>query len=202
MDIIYKDAGKQLSQVIRKMGELRTNPVLNILGNNPNIIENQKYPNDHLRFGSEKCRAYYHCHDAPNKLMNEHGHFHIFVRLNNENYNSEVWSHVVALAIDTVGQPLSWFTVNHWVTGNSWRSANELNPILDNLPIARDVTLTEHWLMAMLKFYQVIIKGLLQERDTQINQLKMVSDKEILNDRDYYELSRRPINILKELEYK
>lgn len=200
MNINYKGAAQQLSEVIQKMGALRTNPVLNILGNNPNIIENQKYPNGHLRFGDKSWRAYYHCHAAPNKLMNEHGHFHIFVRLRDENNYSGVWSHVVALAMDTVGQSLSWFTVNHWVTGNTWRSANELNPILDNLPIVRDVTLTEHWLMAMLRFYQLIIKELLQDRDARINQLKMVSDKEILNDRNYYELSRRPINILKELE--
>ena len=202
MNIIYKDAGQQLSQVIQNMGALCTNPVLNILGNNPNIVENQKYPNGHLQFGGETWRAYYHCHAAPNKLMNEHGHFHIFARLRNENHSSDVWSHVVALAMDTVGQPLSWFTVNYWVTGNTWRNANELKPILDNLPIVCEATLAEQWLMAMLKFYQGIIKKLLQDRDTRVNQLKMMSDKEILYDRNYYELSRRPINILKELEFK
>ena len=199
-NLIDNDTGLQLFQVIQKLGEVHTNPVLNLLGENPNIIENQKYPSDYLCFGGETWRAYYHCHVAPNKLTNEHGHFHIFARLSEESYSSEAWAHVIALAMDTMGQPLSWFTVNHWVTGKTWKSASELNFLLENLPIANDVSLAEQWLIAMLEFYRADIQELLENRDTQINELNNTSDKEILNDHKYYELSRRSINLLEELK--
>lgn len=196
-----KDAAQQLLQVLQKMGEQHTNPVLDLLGPTPRIIENQKYPDEYLRFGCESWRAYYHCHAAPNKLENEYGHFHIFVRLSDANQESEKWSHVTALAMDSMGQPLCWFTVNHWVTGQTWASANNLNPLLTKLPSASDATLAEHWLMAMLKFYRSFISKLLQERDSRLNQLQQpASDENILMDHNVYELSRQPIHLLKELE--
>lgn len=200
MNLIDNHMGLQLFQVIQNMGELHTNPVLNLLGENPNIIENQKYPTGYLCFGSETWRAYYHCHAAPNKLMNEHGHFHIFARLEDEIHNSQAWSHIVALAMDNMGQPLSWFTVNHWVTGKTWKSANELNILLENLPIVRDESLVEQWLIAMLRFYRANIQELLENRDAQIIVLKRRTGKEILEDSNYYELSTRSINLLKELK--
>ena len=200
MSLIDTDAGLELIQVLQNMGELHTNPVLNLLGENPNLIENHKYPTGYLCFGGDTWRAYYHCHAAPNKLMNEHGHFHIFARLEDEIHNSQAWSHIVALAIDSMGQPLSWFTVNHWVTGKTWKNANELNILLKNLPIVHDESLVEQWLIAMLRFYRANIHKLLENRDTQINALKRSTGKEILEDCNYYELSTRPINLLKELK--
>lgn len=200
MSLTDRDAGQKLFQVIQNMGVVRTNPVLSLLGKNPNITENQKYPADYLPFGSETWRAYYHCHTAPNKLPDEHGHFHIFARLAGEIHNSQAWSHVVALAMDNMGQPLSWFTVNHWVSGKTWKSANELNKLLENLPIVIDESLAEQWLIAMLEFYRADIQALLVNRDTRISELKKISDNEILNDRNYYELSKRAINLLKELK--
>ncbi len=199
MSLIDNDAGLQLFQVIQNMGELDTNPVLNLLGENPSIIVNQKYPTSYLCFGGETWRAYYHCHAASNKVMNEHGHFHIFTRTRDEIQNSKAWSHVVALAMDYMGQPLSWFTVNHWVTGKTWKSANELNVLLEDLPIVSDESLAEQWLIAMLRFYRANIQELLENRDAQINTLKRKTEKEILEDRNYYELSTRSINLLKEL---
>ena len=198
--LINNDAGLQLFQVIQNMGEVHTNPVLNLLGDNPNIIENEKYPAGYLCFRGETWRAYYHCHVAPNKLKNEHGHFHIFARLKDEIHNSNAWSHVVALAMDNMGQPLNWFTVNHWVTGKTWKSAVELNVLLENLPIDSDESLVEQWLIAMLKFYRADIQELLENRDIKVSKLKDKSDKEIFKNRDYYELSTRPINLLKELK--
>ena len=194
------DAGLQLFQVIQNMGEVHTNPVLNFMGENPNIIENQKYPAGYLCFGGETWRAYYHCHAAPNKQMNEHGHFHIFARPRDEIHNSNAWSHLVALAMDNMGQPLSWFTVNHWVTGKTWKSANELNVLLENLPIVRDASLTEQWLIAMLGFYRTNIQVLLENRDAQVNSLKSETGTDISEDRNYYELTTRSINLLEELK--
>ena len=200
INLTDNDAGLQLFQVIQNMGEVHTNPVLNFLGEDPNIIENQKYPAGYLCFGGETWRAYYHCHAAPNKQMNEHGHFHIFARPRDEIHNSNAWTHLVALAMDNMGQPLSWFTVNHWVTGKTWKSANELNVLLENLPIVRDASLTEQWLIAMLGFYRTNIQVLLENRDIQVNKIKNETGTDISEDRNYYELSTRSINLLEELK--
>ena len=52
----------------------------------------------------------------------------------------------------------------------------------------------------MLKFYRADIQELLENRDIKVSKLKDKSDKEIFKNRDYYELSTRPINLLKELK--
>ncbi len=196
-----KDAALRLLRVIQEMGEMQTNPVLDLLGPDPQIIENQKYPDGYLRFASENWRAYYHCHTAPNTAHNEHGHFHLFVRLNNASQNLEKWSHITALAMDSMGQPLCWFTVNHWVTGQTWASASELVSLLVKLPSVDDVTLAERWLLAMLWFYRSTIDKLLRERDAQLNQLqKSAADKNVFKNKNIYELSSQSIELLNNLE--
>lgn len=118
------DATESLVACLFEMAEAKTNPVLEIIAQDKALEENKKYPSELLQFNQSGWRAYYHCHPAAragnHRFNGEHGHFHIFVRIQE---NPEQWSHLVALAMDNMGQPLGWFTVNHWVTGEEWQSA-------------------------------------------------------------------------------
>jgi Domain of unknown function (DUF6969) len=182
------------------MAKFETNPVLQVINTEAPLQENKKYPVDLLHFSQTGWRAYYHCHPASRKgnhrFQGEHGHFHIFVRINS---NPEMWSHLVALAMDNMGQPLGWFTVNHWVTGEVWESATNLDEYLKNIPYSVQNNLLERWILSLVDLSRDSISSLLYERDKVIK-LKHGKELDIKQDRQLYLLSEIPIHLEKLLE--
>ena len=71
-------AGNEILNCLQLMGQQQSNPVLEILDLNTEYLENKQYPKDKLLFNEDGWRAYYHSHRQPNKVGDEHGHFHIF----------------------------------------------------------------------------------------------------------------------------
>jgi len=181
------------------MGEQNLNPVLLCLSNNLQIQAQKKYPEGLLQFNETGWRAYYHCHankdDINHLFEEEHGHFHLFVR---HTEHPESWSHVVALSMDDMGQPLRWFMVNHWVTGETWLTAPLLSAQLHDIPLTEQNTLLEQWLLSMLALYKDDINALLVLRDHSLN-IKH-SHGDIKQDREYYLLSELAIKLQHKLE--
>jgi hypothetical protein len=168
-----------------------------LLPDNEPVIEQCKYPAEPLVFNQQALRAYYHCHAADTRPADEHGHFHIFV----SDADSDNWSHLVALAMDAYGQPLSWFTVNRWVTDGEWGSPENLLQHLAQIQPDSDMSLVEQWLLVMLQLYKPELATLLQERDAYLEELQMqVPLSERLEDRSIYQLSSHKIDMLKKLE--
>jgi len=191
-----------LSGALIEYGERHRNPVMDILPADEPFQANRKYPESRLRFGRDQWRAYYHSHDVPGPGANdmEHGHFHVFRRIDNTGVVESDWSHVVALGMDRNGQPLRWFTVNNWVTGDHWLPATELE-----IRIASECDtepLICRWLCALLGFYQPVIARLLVERDLALshhqNEKTAVT---VLSDREIYFLSEAPIDLLGDLSF-
>ena len=208
-------AAETLITCLFEMAEANTNPVLQVINPDTPLEENKKYPADFLQFNQLGWRAYYHCHPASragnHRFSGEHGHFHIFVRVEDD---PEKWSHLAALAMDNMGQPLGWFSVNHWVTGESWASADVLTKKLDSIPLILsdsgensppnneqdDLQLlflrTERWLLAFLALSADKIKLLLQQRDEVLSEKqKEHTSMEIKTDKSLYLLSEIPVNI-------
>lgn len=182
------------------MAEAETNPVLQVINSDLPLEENKKYPADLLQFNQTGWRAYYHCHPATqagnHRFQGEHGHFHIFVRTQN---NPEKWSHLVALAMDPMGQPLGWFTVNHWVTGEAWESSKILIRYIKAISLNSKNNLVECWLLSLLSLSCDAVSMILNERDNMLNQMKIVTEEQdIKQNKKLYLLSETPIN-LKEL---
>lgn len=180
-----------------EMAEAKTNPVLEIINPDKPLEENKKYPAGLLQFNQSGWRAYYHCHPASragnHRFKGEHGHFHIFVRTQHE---PETWSHLVALAMDPMGQPLGWFTVNHWVTGESWENAHALGDCLKLIPYDSQVSIVEKWLLAFLNISHDTVKTLLYKRDDIIeNKIKESGDVDIKQDKSVYILSEAAISL-------
>jgi Domain of unknown function (DUF6969) len=187
------------------MAEAKTNPVLQVINPNSSLEENKKYPADLLQFNQSGWRAYYHCHPASragnHRFQGEHGHFHIFVRTQND---PEKWSHLVALAMDNMGQPLGWFTVNHWVTGETWQDSDILSKHLESIPYdqlerlnSNKTNIVERWLLSLLAVSRDKVKIVLHERDKilkhkQLNQ----TESDIKQDKGIYLLSEMPINLM------
>ena len=138
-----------LIDVINQFAAQQSNPVLEILPRDGHIEYDRKYPEPILDFATGGVCAYYHCHSTANRPAAEHGHFHIF--LQNE---AGQWCHLAGLSVDAYGQPLQWFTVNHWVTGEAWGQSQVLLHGLACLVSSPQHNLVEQWLLALLQFYE------------------------------------------------
>lgn len=194
------NAAELLAGCLLEMAEAETNPVLQIINPDTPLEENKKYPAGLLQFNQSGWRAYYHCHPSTrtgnHRFKGEHGHFHIFVRINND---PETWSHLVALAMDNMGQPMGWFTVNHWVTGETWQDAEVLINQLKVIPFDTQTTLIERWLLSLLVLNKDKITDILYTRDKLIKEQQLTNtDKDVKQDKGIYLLSETPLN-LKEL---
>jgi hypothetical protein len=206
------DAAESLLGSLLEMAELESNPVLQVIDLQTPLQVNQKYPTDLLQFNQTGWRAYYHCHPASragnHRFKGEHGHFHIFVRLENTADKTEKWSHLVALAMDNMGQPLGWFSVNHWVTGETWESAAALIQYLKNIPFDQQTSLIERWLLSLCALSREVISDVLKERDTILEQNKLneemkkvTQNYDIHQDKELYLLSEASINLQELLSY-
>lgn len=202
---ITMDAAESLVTCVLEMAEAETNPVLLVIDPDLPLEENKKYPADLLQFNHTGWRAYYHCHPANragnHRFQGEHGHFHIFVRTAKE---PEKWSHLVALAMNNMGQPLGWFTVNHWVTGETWVNSEILSNYLQTIPYDQlehqelnTFNIVERWLLALLAVSREQVKVVLHERDKILQQKEQnQTELNIKQDKGIYLLSEIPINLM------
>ena len=186
-----EDGAIRVVTCLQKMGEQQSNPVLEILDPQVPFIEDQKYPENKLVFNNGVWRAYYHCHAPPYRFENEHGHFHIFHKIDENN-----WTHIVALSINSQGQPQKWFATNRWVTDESWQMADRFFGYLADEPEVTALLLVERWLYAMLVLYQDEINHLLQQRDEKVMSLADKSSiKDVLEDHKHYILAELDIQL-------
>lgn len=154
-----------------------------------------KYPEPVLSFSGMGLRAYYHCHSWSSPPAGEHGHFHIFVRMSDGR-----WTHLAGLSMDKQGQPLQWFTVNHWVTGEHWKEPAEIMMEIDTMRECEDWLLVEQWLWHMIEFYRPVLETLLAERDARVNKLMSCGGREeLMQDRNIYILSSQDIDLFNDI---
>ena len=185
-----------LIQCISEFATNNSNPVLSVLPETGVVEYDHKYPEPILGFSGAGLRAYYHCHSWSSPPAGEHGHFHIFVRTADDN-----WTHLAGLSMDNDGQPLQWFTVNHWVTGEHWKDPTEIIEPLETMTGASDWLLIEKWLWHMIEFYHPVLETLLADRDAQLNKLKSSKESEdLMQDRKIYILSSHDIELFDDIK--
>jgi hypothetical protein len=193
------DALVALSEVLVEYGNRRTNPVLDVLPESEPFQLNRKYPEQRLRFGSDQWRAYYHSHsDQYPSPWDEHGHFHLFYRVDDQGDSANDWSHIVALSMSAEGQPVRWFTVNNWVCGDRWLEAPEL---VKRVRFSSDGDVPAgRWLACLTNFYRDQIVKLLLCRDQALHQArKQQSLSDALSNRNIYYLANQAIDLKREL---
>ena len=195
------DAAAVFAASLVKLAEMQSNAVLQVIDATKPLEENKKYPPGFLQFSLQGLRAYYHCHPASRKGVHrfpaEHGHFHIFIRIADER-----WLHLVALSMDSMGQPLGWFTVNLWVSGESWLAADELVKKFNQLPLQpadSKLSLVEQWLLSLLLLEKQTVISLIKERDRILEEKKQSLGGDIQQDRSVYLLSQVAIDNVLEL---
>lgn len=190
-----EDGAVRVVTCLQKMGQQQSNPVLEIIDPREPFHTDRKYPESKLVFNNGTWRAYYHRHAPPYRFENEHGHFHIFHKVNEDG-----WTHIAALSIDSQGQAQKWFVTNRWVTDELWQEASKFIESICDEPELKSVLLVERWLFAMLVLYQTEIQQLLEQRDQKVIELAQESSlDDVLEDRNHYVLAEAEINLQEKL---
>ncbi|MBI2786091.1 MAG: hypothetical protein HYX60_07230 [Legionella longbeachae] len=161
---------------------------------------------------------FYHCH-RENYESTEHGHFHSFIRYKYipksikpaplkdwDRYIDNPMTHLVAIGMNQLGQPIRLFTVNRWVTSEIWYPANYSARILKRykMTLADDPywQILDKWVEGVLHLFTPQILWLHQQRDTKILQHQVNSPIENpYMDYDLEELSEIPIDLKQQIEW-
>jgi hypothetical protein len=184
----------QLLTCLQHMGTHKTNAVLMTLnGANP-IKAYQRYPENSFYFAGDQWRTFYHCHQSPDSIRGEHGHFHFFTQ--NENSN---WAHAVGMSINSLGQPISLFTTNQWVTDGAWLDVKQLHSAFRNMASVDETDTLSQWFKYLLLIFSQEIENLIIERDNQIQRTCPENIQHCFTNRSIYFLSRHDINLQDQL---
>src|SRR5690606_29005972 len=140
-------AAGQVTEVHRILAKTGDNVVGELLRGSGTFYEWDHYPAGDVYYHETHGQYDYHSHPPDQRFADEHGHFHTFLRPHGmppgvrpapvPNYvppvdSNDALSHLVAVAMDSRGLPVRLFTVNRWVTGETWYSAEDVIRMLPN----------------------------------------------------------------------
>jgi hypothetical protein len=88
----------------------------------------------------------------------------------NQGGNNDKLSHLVAISMDGSGRAIRLFTVNRWVTGETWYAAEDVARMLDRfvIDLARPSWALNRWLTAVFRLFRPQMAELLLARDAAI----------------------------------
>jgi hypothetical protein len=172
------------------------------------MVEYAHCPDDDvidLRRGSQ---FFYHAHRSRG---NEHGHVHLFWHASESGRRRYVRSlarrwvrtaptHLIAIALDDRGLPVSLFTVNRWVTDGHWFDAWTTLSLVDKFEM-KDVAGHESscaWVTNFVRMYRPVIEELLRRRDHRLS--RYAGRSQATSDQALEELSLLKIDWGKDLD--
>jgi len=179
-----REAADEVERCRRAVEDGGGNLVAEILRGQADFAEWDHYPKGDVYDRGTHAQYYYHAHPS-NLRGGEHGHFHTFLRAKGmppgiepaplpaaveRPLDGEALSHLVGISMDKLGRPTRLFTVNRWVTGETWYAAEDVIRLLDRFEITHAVPSwpTNRWIGAMLRLFRPQIEWLLRERDDAI----------------------------------
>lgn len=162
------------------------------------FVEWNHYPAANILDSETGAIAYYHAHSAPERMKDEHGHFHLFVPSGGTRGRRSGYSHLAGVSITARGEALRLFTTNRWVTGEDWLPASRLVRMLDSFGFATTGRLAPvaRWLTAMTCIYRDSIGTLLEQRDAIMNAHARRRGRDAaLEDRSLHIITEVPVNV-------
>ncbi len=208
-------AGEIVNECQRLLDKASANVVGQCLAHQGTFYEFDHYPSGDVYDGGTHSQYYYHSHRPEG---GEHGHFHTFLRakgmakgLKPIDYKGEATipsgndalAHLIAIAMNKPGQPISLFTVNRWVTDESFYTAQDTIAMLDDFKMDHTFPClaTNQWMTALLALFRPQIEALLLERDKTLkNWAALHMGTDIYEDRKLEMTSFLPINIVDQVE--
>lgn len=139
------------------------------------------YPKGDRIDSKSGAQYFYHCH-RENYDSTEHGHFHCFIRYKHipryikparitdwDKYIDNPMTHIVAIAMNNLGQPIRLFTVNRWISCEIWYDACHAQKLVNryqlNLKDDPYWQILDQWVNAMIHLFAPQITWLYTERD-------------------------------------
>ena len=156
-------AGEEMAAAERALARQGFNVVGRLLRDEGPFYAWDHYPAGDVYDPEHGAQYFYHAHGAAERPEGEHGHFHSFVRPS----ATGKLHHLVAVAVGHASRPIRLFTVNSWVTEDSWIAAPATIRLLDRFILegGRPSRWVNRWLAALLRLFRPEIEHLLHERD-------------------------------------
>ncbi|KTD50194.1 hypothetical protein Lqui_1519 [Legionella quinlivanii] len=164
------------------------------------------------------AQYFYHCHREDYESM-EHGHFHCFLRYKgipakitptplsdwDKNMDNPM-THIVAISMNCLGQPIRLFTVNRWVSSEIWYDAKHVSSFIKKYEMTLEDDpywmILDQWVEGMLHLFEPQIVWLHQERDKQIARIKAEdAESNPYEDHRYEELSYIDIDLTSQVQW-
>jgi len=169
----------------------------------------EHYPDNDARDRVTRARWYYHVHAPGDRVLDEHGHFHLFLHRTQlddpaaytrapdlgEDAPAHV-THIAGLAINHAGIPVSWFATNRWVTDEFLYPAPVMTAHLEryNVDETDEDQLVNRLLTAMVALYRDELADLLAARDAALAAL-ITADGLSARELGHAVLARIPIDL-------
>lgn len=147
----------------------------------------EHYPPDDAISRDRRYQWYYHSHtpaDRPGSM--EHGHFHLFARMDGAARAVDTGTekkflrrlaavdskaatrHLLCVGMSSVGAPISLFTVNRWVTGDLLLSRASSLTLLESTELETGYSMIDAVLRALCQLYRTDIRSLMTRRDARL----------------------------------
>lgn len=158
-----QEHARAITRVMSTLAERGTNLGVAALAGSKSFIEWQHYPINDAVDALHDTEFYYHAHAKSERLTNEHGHFHVFVRTQ----AGRRFHHLIGISLDTRGVPIRLFLTNQWVTGESWIDSKKMLPLLARFECAvrGRMAPVSRWITGMVQIYGQEIAALHRDRD-------------------------------------
>lgn len=177
-------AGAEIGEIERVLTRTRDNVVGEILRSGGTFFEWNHYPKGDVYDDVSHSQYFYHSHPDGGRDA-EHGHFHTFVRAKGmpphvrpaRRKTKTCWpsgddalSHIIGISMNARGEPLRLFTVNRWVTGETWYRADDVCQLIDRFEIdhAQPSWPANRWITAMVRLFWPQVMTLVRARDAAI----------------------------------
>lgn len=153
------------------------------------------YPANDAVDAVHQTEFYYHTHAKAELADDEHGHFHIFSRPQ----NNTCFHHLIAISLNPLGRPTRLFLTNQWVTGEVWLSDREITPLIDrfNCHISGRLAPVSRWISSMVGLFAEDICLLHQQRVQWLDQGALNADERVLRlqSQDHHIVAQAPIDL-------
>ena len=209
-------AGEEIQECYRVLGKTGDNVVGELLRHQGTFYEWNHFPKGDIYDHATHSQYFYHAH-VKGQRKGEHGHFHTFLRAKGmpagvapiANDGEAEWpegdkalSHLIGISMDPKGFPIGLFSVNRWVTGETWYTAEDVISLIDLFHIdhASPSWPANKWVTAMLRLFHPQIIDLVRKRDVTVaDWQRKYPDRDVYEDRELEITSTTAISVDKQI---
>ena len=209
------DAGEEVVRCQRVLARAGENVISELL-RDAEFFEWDHHPPGDVYDPETHAQYYYHAHPGPTDSR-EHGHFHTFLRGPGMSPSARAitgpggkpppdrknaLAHLVAISMDEFGKPVRLFTINRWVTDETWYDARDVIAMLDRfvVDLARPSWPVNRWITAMIDLFRPQIEALIEARDAAVSRRAAQFGEDVYDDHALEVTADRSIDVDQQLD--